>query len=106
VLGALAAIFPWELGTKADLFAPAPAGIRPEWYFLFMFQTLKLLPAKIFFLEGELVGLLGFSLAAAIWVVVPFLDYRAGFGRVTRFFTGLGIFALGFIVAMSFLALW
>jgi cytochrome b6 len=106
VLGALAAVFPWELGTKADLFAPAPAGIRPEWYFLFMFQTLKLLPAKIFFLEGELVGLLGFSLAAAIWVVVPFLDYRAGFGRVTRFFTGLGIFALGFIVAMSFLALW
>ena len=106
VLGALAAIFPWELGTKADLFAPAPAGIRPEWYFLFMFQTLKLLPAKIFFLEGELVGLLGLSLAAAIWVVVPFLDYRAGFGRVTRFFTGLGIFALGFIVAMSFLALW
>jgi len=51
------------------------------------------------------VGLLGFSLAAAICVVVPFLDYRAGFGRVTRFFTGLGIFALGFIVTMSLLAL-
>ena len=105
VLGALAAIFPWELGTKADPFAAAPAGIRPEWYFLFMFQTLKLLPAKILFLEGELVGLLGFSLAGAICVVVPFLDYRAGFGRVTRFFTGLGIFALGFIVTMSLLAL-
>src|ERR1039458_4369200 len=41
VLGALAAIFPWELGTKADPFASAPAGIHPEWYFLFMFQTLK-----------------------------------------------------------------
>jgi quinol-cytochrome oxidoreductase complex cytochrome b subunit len=34
VLGALAAIFPWELGEKADPFASAPAGIRPEWYFL------------------------------------------------------------------------
>src|SRR3990172_3915525 len=105
VLGALAAVFPWELGVKADPFAPAPAGIRPEWYFLFMFETLKLLPAKILFLEGELVGLAGFSLAGAVWVLVPFLDYRAGFGRVTRFFTGLGIFALGFIVAMSALAL-
>jgi quinol-cytochrome oxidoreductase complex cytochrome b subunit len=31
VLGALAALAPWELGTKADPFAPAPAGIRPEW---------------------------------------------------------------------------
>ena len=105
VLGALAAIFPWELGTKADAFASAPAGIRPEWYSLFMFQTLKLLPAKVLFLEGEFAGLVGFSLAAAVWVVVPFLDYRAGFGRVTRFFTGLGIFALGFIVVMSALAL-
>ena len=56
VLGALAAIFPWELGTKADAFAAAPAGIRPEWYFLFMFQTLKYLPAKILFLDGELLG--------------------------------------------------
>jgi len=105
VLGALAAVFPWELGTKADPFAAAPAGIRPEWYFLFMFQTLKLLPAKVFFLEGEFAGLLGFSLAAAVWVAVPFLDYRAGFGRVTRFFTGLGVFALGFILVMSALAL-
>lgn len=105
VLGALAAIFPWELGAKADPFAAAPAGIRPEWYFLFMFQTLKFLPAKILFLEGELAGILGFSLAGAVWIAVPFIDYRAGFGRVTRFFTGLGIFALGFIVVMSALAL-
>jgi len=105
VLGALAAIFPWELGTKADPFAPAPAGIRPEWYFLFMFQTLKYLPSKIFFLEGELAGLMGFSLAAAIWVVVPFIDYQAGFGRLSRFFTGLGVFVLGYIVALSALAL-
>ena len=41
VLAALAALFPWELGEKADAFAPAPEGIKPEWYFLFMFQTLK-----------------------------------------------------------------
>jgi cytochrome b6 len=105
VLGALAAIFPWELGTKADPFVAAPAGIRPEWYFLFMFQTLKYLPPKILFLEGEFAGILGFGLAGLVWALVPFLDYRAGFGRVTRFFTGLGIFALGYIVVLSMLAL-
>jgi cytochrome b6 len=105
VLGALAAIFPWELGTKANAFAPAPAGIRPEWYFLFAFQTLKFLPPKILFVEGELAGLMGFALAGTVWVLVPFLDYKAGFGRVTRFFTGLGIFALGYMVVMSALAL-
>jgi cytochrome b6 len=104
-LGALAAVFPWELGTKADAFASAPAGIHPEWYFLFMFQTLKYLPSKIWFIDSELLGLLGFGLAGLVWLVVPFLDYKAGFGRVTRFFTGLGIFALGYIVVMSALAL-
>ncbi len=105
VLGALAAIFPWELGTKADPFVPAPAGIRPEWYFLFMFQTLKYLPPRLLFLEGEFAGLLVFALAAAVWIAVPFLDYKAGFGRVSRFFTGLGVFALVFIGVMSALAL-
>jgi quinol-cytochrome oxidoreductase complex cytochrome b subunit len=61
-LAALAAVFPWELGEKADPFAPAPAGIRPEWHFLFMFQTLKLLPAKILIFDGEVVGILAFAL--------------------------------------------
>jgi cytochrome b6 len=105
VLGGLAAIFPWELGTKADPFAAAPAGIRPEWYFLFAFQTLKYLPAKILFLEGEFAGLLGFGAAGVVWILVPFLDRRIGFGRLTRFFTGLGIFVIGFIVVLSALAL-
>ncbi|HZD03800.1 MAG TPA: cytochrome b N-terminal domain-containing protein, partial [Longimicrobiales bacterium] len=45
LLAALAAYFPAELGAKADPFASAPAGIKPEWYFMFMFQTLKYLPA-------------------------------------------------------------
>jgi quinol-cytochrome oxidoreductase complex cytochrome b subunit len=70
-----------------------------------MFQTLKYLPAKILFLEGEFAGLLVFGAAAAVWVLVPFLDRRIGFGRVTRFFTGLGIFVIGYIIVLSALAL-
>jgi len=105
VLGGLAAIFPWELGTKADPFAAAPAGIRPEWYFLFAFQSLKYLPAKILLLEGEFAGVLGFGLAALVWTLVPFLDRRAGSGAVSRFFTGLGVFVIGYIIVLSVLAL-
>jgi cytochrome b6 len=105
MLGALAAIFPWELGMKADPFVPAPAGIRPEWYFLFMFQTLKYLPSKVLFVDGELLGIFGFSAAALVWVAVPFLDRRSGSGRVTRLFTGLGVFALGYMIVLSWLAL-
>ena len=100
VLGALAALSPWGLGAKADPFAPAPAGIKPEWYFLFMFQTLKLIPAKIGFIDGELLGVLGFGLAGAVWVLLPFLDRKNwNLGRV--FITGIGVFALAYIATMT-----
>jgi cytochrome b6 len=77
-LAALAALFPWELGTKADPFAPAPAGIRPEWYFAWMFQTLKVLPSHILGLEGEMLGVLGFGAGAVLLLFVPFLDRAPG----------------------------
>ena len=78
LLLALAAFRPSELGTKADPFASAPAGIRPEWYFLAQFQTLRLLPAHIWLFDGELVGVLGFSLAGGVWFALPFLERYLG----------------------------
>ena len=98
VLGALAAFSPWGLGTKADPFAPAPAGIKPEWYFLFMFQTLKMIPAKLGGLDGEVVGILTFSLAGLIWVLVPFLD---GTKRTQRLVTGAAMFVVAYMGAMT-----
>jgi len=100
VLGALAAILPWDLGVKADPFAPAPAGIRPEWYFMFMFQTLKMIPAKVWFVDGEVVGILVFGAAAVIWLLLPFFDPLSR-GRGRRFILGAGIFALAYMLAMT-----
>jgi cytochrome b6 len=97
-LGALAALAPWELGAKADPFLSAPAGIKPEWYFLFMFQTLKVIPARLGFLDGELVGILAFGAAGLIWTLVPFLPVR---DRSRTLITGAGIFALGFFCSMT-----
>ena len=98
VLGVLASLFPWELGVKADPFAPAPAGIKPEWYFLFMFQTLKLIPAKIAFLDGEVIGILGFSAAGLLLVLVPFLNRGR---RSQMLITGAAIFALAYMGGMT-----
>jgi cytochrome b6 len=100
ILAALAAFDPWELGVKADAFAPTPAGIRPEWYFLFLFQTLKLLPAKLLWIEGEQFGIFAFGAAAILWVVVPFID-RNPEGRTSRIFTVVGIAIVIYIVIMS-----
>lgn len=101
VLAALAALDPWELGVKADPFSPTPAGIKPEWYFLFLFQTLKLLPARLLWIEGEQFGVLVFSAAALLWVLVPFLD-RNPDGRTGRLLTALGVAVVVYIAAFSF----
>jgi cytochrome b6 len=74
LLAALSALFPWELGEKADPFGSAPEGIKPEWYFLFMFQTLKKLPAHIWGWEGEMLGVVFFGLCGLLLIAVPFLD--------------------------------
>jgi cytochrome b6 len=106
VLGSLAAIFPWDLGAKADPFAPAPAGIRPEWYFLAPFYTLKLIPSHVWVFEGELVGLLGFGLLALFCVALPFWAVnRQGMER-TRWVTGAGVLLLAYLAAFSALGYW
>jgi cytochrome b6 len=102
VLAALAALFPWELGEKADPYAPAYADIKPEWYFMFMFQTLKLVPGgEILGVEYEAIPILLFGVAGLLMVAVPFLD--RGVVRTGRSpaFTVAGAAALAFIVGMT-----
>jgi len=103
LLAALASLFPWELGTKADAFAPAPAGIKPEWYFLFMFQTLKYIPARIAGIEGEIFGLVFFSIGGLIWFFWPLIDRRLSDEKRDPFVTAAGVVALAFIAVMTFL---
>ncbi|MEW5978101.1 MAG: cytochrome b N-terminal domain-containing protein [Acidobacteriota bacterium] len=103
VLGALAALFPWELGEKADPFASAPAGIRPEWYFLAPFYTLKLIPSHVGFIEGELLGLLGFGVLALGWISLPFwATNKQGMTR-THLVQGAGFVLLAYLVTFSIL---
>lgn len=104
LLAVLAALFPWELGEKANPFGSAPAGIKPEWYFLFMFQTLKRLPAHIFqinWLEGELVGVLFFSICGLVVPLVPLLDIGADRGRRRRVLNCLAALAVLFFIVMT-----
>ncbi len=102
VLAAIAALFPWELGEKADPFAPAYKDIRPEWYFMFMFETLKLVPGgEIFHVEYEAIPILLFSLGGLLLVLVPFLDRRVNDAGKSPLFTWIGIVALIFIVGMT-----
>ncbi|MEX2611902.1 MAG: cytochrome bc complex cytochrome b subunit [Gemmatimonadota bacterium] len=103
ILASMAAFFPAHLGVKADAFAPAPAGIRPEWYFMFMFQTLKYVPAHVLGIEGELVGVLGFGLAAVVLLFLPFLDRRAAREERSPGWTAAALLALVYVVVFTVL---
>jgi quinol-cytochrome oxidoreductase complex cytochrome b subunit len=110
VLALLAVLFPdgvgpihWPLGTKADPFAPPPPVIRPEWYFMFAFQALKLFPPHVLFIEGELFGIILFTLGGLIWALVPFLDRKSLVNQRSRLFFWFGVLVVAFIVVMTIL---
>ncbi len=110
ILAILAVVFPdgvgvvhWPLGTKADPFLPPPAVIRPEWYFMFAFQALKMIPAHILFIEGELFGVILFSVGGLVLALVPFLDRKSARGERSSFYMAFGYFVLAFIIVMTIL---
>jgi len=110
VLALLAVLFPdgvgaihWPLGTKADPFAPPPLVIRPEWYFMFAFQALKMLPAHVLFVEGELFGIILFTVGGLIWALAPFLNRKAQANQQSRLFFWFGILVVAFIIVMTIL---
>lgn len=78
VLVVLSSLFPSGLQDKADPLS-TPEHVKPEWYFLFLYQSLKLVP--------RIVGVLAPGVGVLILLLLPFLDrskQRAGRARVTR----------------------
>jgi cytochrome b6 len=104
VLAVLAAVFPWELGEKADPFAPAPAGIRPEWYFVFMFQTLRYIPSTIFGIDGDVFGILFFALLGLLLVITPFISVQRPAAGRRSWLVPAGILVLTYIAVFTILA--
>lgn len=97
----LAVFFPWDLGRKADALSPAPAGIKPEWYFLAQYQFLKVLPGRILLIPGELWGVLAAGAAGAFWVLAPFWDAGLSAQKRDRTVRAIGLAVLAALAAMT-----
>jgi quinol-cytochrome oxidoreductase complex cytochrome b subunit len=109
-LGTLAVFLPygpgipgmdWEMGEKADPFAPAYPGIKPEWYFLWEYQLLKEFPPHLFGLEGPQVCLFIIGILFGIWAIIPWLDRRAYHDKRSPAFRDLGWAALLFLTYLT-----
>lgn len=92
----LAVIWPAAIGVAADPLKPAPEGIRPEWYFLFLFQVLKVMP--------ETAGVTLFGLIAVGLVLLPFLDRRAQRGEKSPALGVVFLFLLGCAAVLQVMA--
>jgi cytochrome b6 len=88
VLLAVAVLLPWPLGSGYDLMKATepPAGVHPEWYFMFLFQSLKYIP--------EWAVVLFYTLVLIFWTLVPWLDRKSQRGEKSPFFTIVGIVAI------------
>ncbi len=96
-----AALSPPHIGPKADPYAPAPDNIKPEWYFFFLFVTLKLFPGSIAGLNGEVVAVSFIFCALCLFLVIPFIDKRSSAGQKSPLFTCLGLLYFGYFLVMT-----
>lgn len=99
----LAAWVPKELGLQADITKPAPIGIHPEWFFMMPYQILKMIPAKVFGMDGELIGVGIYSLILLIWGLLPFIDPTPKYKKASRiaFWIGTVIIFISVLITIG-----
>jgi cytochrome b6 len=97
----LSVLLPPEIGKKADPLAPAPENIKPEWYFLFLFQTLKLFPGEILGFNGETIAILLITCGILFFLVIPFVDGKSARGEKSPLFTWIGVFYTLYFIVMT-----
>ncbi|MCS7281298.1 MAG: cytochrome bc complex cytochrome b subunit [Desulfobacterota bacterium] len=103
ILVTLSVLFPPSLGKKADPYAPPPENIKPEWYFLFLFQTLKIFPGEVLGLNGETVAVTLVTLAILFFLLIPFFDRKSSMGEKSPVYTAIGTFYLVYFIVMTIL---
>jgi len=101
ILLCLAILIPWGLGEEADVLRPAPEGVKPEWYFLPMYQTLKILPSRIWVLDGETALNIALMFGAFIVLLLPFLDRRAKNGERNKFLFIMGTLIITYCIIIT-----
>jgi len=75
IIGILGLFFPLGLQDPADPMN-TPAHVKPEWYFLALYQLLKYVPPTILGVEGTIWGVVVPLMAVLLVLIWPFLDRR------------------------------
>jgi cytochrome b6-f complex subunit 4 len=95
VMGGLALLWPADLAPQANLLV-TPPGIKPEWYFLGLFQLIKVIP--------EIAGIIVPGVVVLLMVILPFVDRSPERNPLRKPVTTT--IALVIIVALVVLTIW
>jgi len=83
VVGILGMFFPVGLQDPADPLN-TPLHVKPEWYFLALYQILKFVPSIVLGIEGPVFAVVAILLAFLVVLLWPFLDRREDTRKAVR----------------------
>src|SRR3990172_11217938 len=76
IIGVLGMLFPVGLQAPADPLN-TPLHVKPEWYFLALYQLLKYVPPTILGINGPMFAVMAIVLALLAVTFLPFIDKKA-----------------------------
>lgn len=83
LVGALGMLFPVGLQAPADPL-DTPLHVKPEWYFLALYQLLKFVPPSILGIEGPMFAVTLMVVAVLVVTIWPFLDRKEDSKKAMR----------------------
>jgi len=102
IIGALGMLSPVGLQAPADPLN-TPLHVKPEWYFLALYQLLKYVPPQILGINGPMFAVVSIILALLVVTIWPFLDKKAD-SKKTMHLRAIG--AAVFVVLAIALTIW
>lgn len=75
IFGVLGMLYPVGLQAPADSLN-TPLHVKPEWYFLALYQLLKYIPPQVLGIDGPVFGVVAILLAVLAVIFWPFLDKK------------------------------
>jgi cytochrome b6-f complex subunit 4 len=102
IVGTLGMLFPVGLQAPADPLN-TPLHVKPEWYFLALYQLLKYVPPQILGIDGPMFAVVGIILALLVVTIWPFLDKKAD-SKKAMHIRAIGVAA--FVVLAIALTIW
>ncbi len=100
IVGALGMRFPVGLQDPADPLN-TPLHVKPEWYFLALYQLLKFVPPSILGINGPTFAVVSILVALLLVTFLPFIDKKADSKKAMRIRAiGVAIFVI-LVIALT-----